>query len=104
MRTLRLVYSTHLKNRLRLRNIPDSLPREIVETASEHFLDNETSYYVATKMVNLHGKIREMMVAYATERDCIKVITIHPVKRGQKNNTIESGRWIPIHEKFSNLL
>lgn len=102
--TLELLYSSHLKNRLRLRNIRDSLPREIIETASGHFLDSETRYYVAVKMVNLHGKMRDVMVAYALERECIKVITIHPMKRGQKNNRIESGRWIPVHEEFSNLL
>lgn len=45
--TLELVYSTHLKNRLRLRNIRDSLPHEIIETASGHFLDSETRYFMS---------------------------------------------------------
>ncbi|MBI2471809.1 MAG: hypothetical protein HYV59_11300 [Planctomycetes bacterium] len=39
------------------------------------------------------GKIKEIMVAYLVEEDCAKLLTIHPLKVGQKENRIKSGRW-----------
>jgi hypothetical protein len=101
---LNLIYSAHLRNRLRLRNIPDDLPREIVETATERFFDKETNYYIAIKPIHVYDRLREVMVACEIERDSIRLITIHPVKQGQKANRIKSGRWVIIHERFQDLL
>ena len=42
---------------------------------------------------DLYGKPREVMVAYVIEGDCVKLLTIHPLKEGQKENRIVSGRW-----------
>lgn len=33
------------------------------------------------------------MVAYKQEGDEIRLLTIHPLKDGQKANRIQSGRW-----------
>jgi hypothetical protein len=33
------------------------------------------------------------MVAYIVDNDIIKLLTIHPLKGGQKENRIKSGRW-----------
>lgn len=40
-----------------------------------------------------YGKIREVIVVYYTEGDCIYLLTIHPLKEGQKGNIFKSGRW-----------
>ena len=41
----------------------------------------------------LYKKIREVMVAYVIEKNCGKLLTIHPSKERQKRNRMESGRW-----------
>ncbi len=33
------------------------------------------------------------MIAYKEEESWIKIITIHPLKEGQKGKRITSGRW-----------
>jgi len=43
--------------------------------------------------VVLYGKAREVMVAYIQEQDAIVLLTIHPLKEGQKENRIKAGRW-----------
>jgi hypothetical protein len=33
------------------------------------------------------------MVANLIEEDCAKLITIHPLKEGQKEDRVKTGRW-----------
>jgi len=44
-------------------------------------------------VVELYGKKREVMLAYAIEEDCAKLLTIHPLKEKQKEARISSSRW-----------
>ena len=48
---------------------------------------------IATMGVQLYNKRREVMVAYVVEQDMVKLLTIHPLKEGQKENRVQSGRW-----------
>ena len=41
----------------------------------------------------LYNKTREVMVAYLIEEDYAKLLTIHPLKEGQKENRVKTGRW-----------
>jgi hypothetical protein len=41
----------------------------------------------------LYNRFREVMVAYVMEGDTVKLLTIHPLKDGQKENRVKSGRW-----------
>jgi hypothetical protein len=41
----------------------------------------------------INNKIKEVMVAYTVEGERLKLLTIHPLKKGQKENRIKSGRW-----------
>jgi hypothetical protein len=86
-------YSKHLLHRLILRKIDHDLPRTIFEQSVEHYDDMETGHGIATMATDLYGKPREVMVAYVIEGDCAKLLTIHPLKEGQKENRIVSGRW-----------
>lgn len=38
-------------------------------------------------------KKRDLMVAYKYENRVVKLLTIHPLKEGQKESRIRSGRW-----------
>jgi hypothetical protein len=73
---VKAIYSNHLINRLHLRNIPEQLPAEIVDTSQERYYDTETGYHIAVKKAFLHGGMRELMVAYAIEGEVRRLITI----------------------------
>ena len=88
-----IVYTDHLKFRIELRHIPDSLPKEIYLGAKERYFDVKTRHMVAVKEVKFAGRMREMMVCYDEKGDRVEIITIHPLKTYQKLHRIKTGRW-----------
>lgn len=86
-------YSIHLERRLLLRKIEYDLPKKIFEQAKERYIDEETEHLIATMEIELYNKLREVMVAYIVDQEVAKLLTIHPLKEGQKENRIKSGRW-----------
>jgi len=88
-----IIYSKHIKTRLTLRKIDYDLPKKIFDEAQERFVDNQTGYAIAVLKVNLYDKERDVMVAYIHDGEEIKLLTIHPLKEGQKENRIKTGRW-----------
>jgi len=89
----KIVYSSHLIFRLKLREISYSLPKKVYQTSREHYFDKETLKKVAIKQVKFKGKLREMAVIYEKINGQINLITIHPLKKYQKISRIKSGRW-----------
>lgn len=69
------------------------LPRTVFEQASERYFDNETRYCIAVSRAILYNKVRDVMVAYDIVGEDVTLLTIYPLKKGQKENRIESGRW-----------
>ena len=91
---MRIEHSKHIENRMMLRRIAPELPKIIVKEAEEKFFDVATGYLIAVEKVELYGKSREVMVAYIErEENVVKLLTIHPLKKGQKKNRIKTGRW-----------
>ena len=90
---MKIKYSKHLEQRLSLRGIDYELPKKILEQSNERYLDQETKHFIATMEIELYSKLREVMVAYIVEKDIAKLLTIHPLKEGQKENRVKSGRW-----------
>jgi hypothetical protein len=86
-------YSQHLELRLKLREIPYALPKEICQTSKEKYFDKETNKKVAIKRVKYKGKLREMTLVYEETLKEINLITIHPLKVHQKISRIKSERW-----------
>jgi hypothetical protein len=43
--------------------------------------------------VELYNEPKEVMVAYTIEEETAILLTIHPLKHGQKEQRIKSGRW-----------
>lgn len=91
-------YSKHLLTRLRIREIPETLPRLIMVKARRRFFDTETDLEIAVARAKFAGKLREVMVAYRRDGDDMLLITIHPLKLHQLKNRIASGRWKPIRK------
>ncbi|MDP3028555.1 MAG: hypothetical protein Q8O04_03500 [Deltaproteobacteria bacterium] len=77
----------------KLRRIEHELPKKVFEQAEEKYSDRETGHLIAVMNVDLYDKNREVMVAYVVQKDCAKLLTIHPLKEGQKENRINAGRW-----------
>ena len=92
-RDMKVEYSKHIEARLRLREIAHELPKQIFEGAPERYLDTETGHLVAVMFKPLYDRNREVMVAYVIDKDCATLLTIHPLKDGQKASRIRSGRW-----------
>jgi hypothetical protein len=90
---MEIKYSKHLEQRLILRGIGYELPALIFNQSEERYYDQETGYMIATMEVQLYHKRREVMVAYVIEQKVARLLTIHPLKGGQKQKRVESGRW-----------
>ena len=90
---MQIKYSKHLKTRLLLRKIDYELPQQIFEMAEERFMDIETGHTIAVEKATIYGKERDIMVAYKHEEREVRLLTIHPLKKGQKESRIRSGRW-----------
>jgi len=78
---------------LSIRGIGYDLPRKIFVESRERYIDDETEHFIATMEIELYNKLREVMIAYVVEGDVARLLTIHPLKEGQKENRIKSGRW-----------
>ena len=96
---MEIKYTAHLNLRLKVRQIPYELPREILEAAREFYHDTLTGHYVAVHPIRYKGKLREMAIVYDKRNYFVEIVTIHPIQAFQKNKRIESGRWIPYDEK-----
>jgi len=90
---VKIKYSKHLEQRLSLRRMDSDLPKKIFEQSNERYLDQETKHFIATMEIEIYNEFREIMVAYIVEKDIAKLLTIHPLKEGQKENRVKSGRW-----------
>ena len=90
---MQIKYSKHIETRISLREIEYDLPQKIYKDAEERFVDNETGHIIAVKKVIMYGKERDVMVAYEHVDADVKLLTIPPLKEGQKENRIQSGRW-----------
>lgn len=90
---MQIKYSKHIETRIALRKIEYDLPKVVYEKAKERFLDTETGHTIAVMRAMLYGKERDIMVAYRHEDADVKLLTIHPLKEGQKDNRVQTGRW-----------
>lgn len=88
-----IIYTEHLKARLKARKIPLQYPREIYENSEERFVDSISGLNIATKELYYNKKLRTMMIAYKEEGDKVKIITIHPITKEKMINRMLSGRW-----------
>ena len=79
-----------------MRKIPAELPANIYRDADERFSDKQTGYMVAVKQVQIYGHQREIMITYEERDKAVVIITVHPLKKGQKENRMATGRWVKL--------
>ena len=85
--------SKHLFMRLAVRGIPHGLPRVIFQRARRRCYDTIEKVEIAILKTKLYGRRRDVMIAYRREPTSVLIVTIHPLKRGQFENRVRSGRW-----------
>ena len=89
----KIVYSSHIRFRLKVREIPKAVPKLIFLTSQEHYFDAQTRKNIAVKRISHKGRVREMAVIYERIQARVILITIHPLKLSQKSHRIRSLRW-----------
>lgn len=92
----RIKYSNHLRERTRIRDLPYNLAKDVLIFAVERYYDAATHYLVAVGKTKYKKKVRELAVIYKEDEanKILEAITIHPLKQGQKENRIKTGRWV----------
>ena len=96
---MKIRFSQHFADRQRLRDIPDGLAEAILRDADGHYRNGMSGWNVATKRMVFQGKERDVALTYMVDRNEIVLITIHPLKEGQKDQRIKSGRWVVYEPK-----
>ena len=91
---MKLIYTNHLKLRLKIRKIPFGYPKEILEKPDDIFFDVTENRKIAIKKLKYNRSIRNMMVAYDETEDGVEIVTIHPISDEKILNRRMSGRWI----------
>ena len=90
---MKITHSDHIMTRIELRGLDKDLPENIYRNSDEHYTDTITGHDIAVLNTELYGRQRDVMVAYTTAGEDVKLLTIHPLKAGQKENRVSSGRW-----------
>jgi len=90
---VRVVYTDHLKLRLRVRRIPREIPKRIYREAEERYYNHSTFRHVAVMSVTYHHRRRKMMIAYDEFPDHVEIVTIHPIENHQISERVLAGRW-----------
>jgi hypothetical protein len=90
---VRVVYTDHLKLRLRARRIPAKMPERIHRKAKERYYNHATFRHIAVMSVIYHRRRRKMMIAYDEFPDRVEIVTIHPIESGQIRERVLAGRW-----------
>lgn len=91
---MKVIFKSHLKNRLKQRQIPLDYPRKILDKPDQRYLDTPKGRHIAIRRLKYKNKMRPMMVAYDIIGQDLEIITIHPENSKQIENRIKSGRWI----------
>lgn len=90
---MRVVYTDHLKLRLRARRIPERMPERIYRQATERYYNHVTFRHIAVMSVIYHRRRRKMMIAYDEFPDRVEIVTIHPIEDRQISERVLTGRW-----------
>jgi len=96
---MKIIYSPHLKRRIKERNFPEDYPRKIYAKTKQHFQDVETGHHIAIARLKYAKKLRSLVISYDIIGSNIEIITIHPISIQEIKKRIRTGRWIVKNEK-----
>lgn len=91
---MKLIFTDHLKTRLKQRKIPGKFVRDVFKQSSEKYWDKLRNHHIVVGSF-LYGKItRKALVAYDIIGETLEVITIHTITDEQIKQRLSIGRWI----------
>lgn len=90
---MKLVYTDHLKTRLKQRGIQIKIVREIFENGQENYWDELRSRHIIVATVVYKEKLRKVLAAYDRIGARAEVVTVHPIGDEEIQQRLESGRW-----------
>ncbi|MEN7982624.1 MAG: hypothetical protein ABFQ65_04205 [Nanoarchaeota archaeon] len=88
-----IIYTSHLKLRIILRNFPENYPRLIYNNPEMKFYDNAEKNRIAIKRLKYNKSVKNIMIAYEEKGNQIRIITIHPISDEKIINRTLNGRW-----------
>lgn len=91
---VKLIFTDHLKTRLRQRKIPLKIVRQIFSQTQEFFYDTLRKHHIVVSTVIYNRKPRKVLAAYDKIDQTAEIITIHPITDKEIEGRLESGRWI----------
>lgn len=92
---MKILYTDHLKTRLKQRKIPANLVKEIFDNAKEFYWDTWRNHRIRIGKVYYRNKLRKLLLAYdKIDEENVEIITLHPITDGEIKQRIISGRWI----------
>lgn len=93
MDCVKIIFTDHIKTRLKQRRISAKIVEEIFKQNLENYWDNLRNHYIVIGEVNYQGETRKLLVAYDKIGDIAEAVTIHPITDEQVKQRINSGRW-----------
>lgn len=97
---MKLIYTDHLKARLKERDISLKIVKEIFDRTEENYWDKLRKHHIVIASVVYKSKRRKMLAAYDMIGKSAEVITVHPITNEQIKQRLTLGRWE--HEKSKN--
>ena len=90
---MKVIYTLHLKLRIKERKFPYDFPKKIYNNPDTIFFDNLTKSRIAVKKLLYAGKLRKISIAYIFDGLDVKIKTIHPENNTEISNRVSTGRW-----------
>lgn len=90
---MKLIYTDHLKSRLKQRGIPLAIVKEIFDKSQENYWDYLRKRHIVVSKVDYKGKQRKVLAAYDRIGMTKEVVTIHPITDREIRQRLISGRW-----------
>lgn len=96
MKTKKIIYSPHLKEKITERGIPDTLIKKILDAPERQFFDNETKRSINLAKVPIKGKIRNVVMIYETTPEETKAISVFIIRDRDLRSRLRRKRWVEI--------
>lgn len=90
---MKIIYSAHLKRRLKERQFPYDYPQRIYKQAELKLYDNFTNHHISILKLKYTGKTRSIAISYDIIKDIVEIITIHPISENDIEKRIRQKRW-----------
>ena len=98
-----ILHYNHYAERRGLRSLPEGSGEEVLQNPDARYYDTWHNRLVAVKRMYVLGAECGVAVAYEIADNVTWLVTIHPLKEGQQQNRLQTGRWMP-YEPESELL